>query len=81
MCSDNLSISEVSEFVVKEMRKNDIKKLYGNKIKQRKDGKQFYIYIDRKQYTSTTYNGLIEVYMITFISFVIQVWKTFIRNG
>lgn len=69
MCSDNLSISEVSEFVVKEMRKNDIKKLYGNKIKQRKDGKQFYIYIDRKQYTSTTYNGLIEVLYDNFYQF------------
>ena len=35
MCSDNLSISEVSEFVVKEMRKNDIKKLYGKSNRER----------------------------------------------
>lgn len=69
ICSDTLSVSEVSEIVVKEMRKNDIKKQYGSKIKQRKDGKQFYIYIERKQYTSTTYNGLIEVLYNNFYQF------------
>lgn len=66
---DNLSVSEVSEIVVMNMRKNDIKKKYGDSIKQRKDGKQFYIYIQRKQYTSTTYDGLINVLYEHFYGF------------
>ncbi len=41
-------------------RKNDIKKKYSSKIKVRKDGKQFYIYINRKQITAITYDGLID---------------------
>lgn len=58
---DTLSVSEVSEIVIKMKRTKDIEKQYGNRIKQRKDGKQFYIYIERKQFTSTTYNGLLNV--------------------
>ncbi|MCL2718712.1 MAG: tyrosine-type recombinase/integrase [Lachnospiraceae bacterium] len=41
--------------------KNDIKTKYLDKIKARKDGRQFYVYIDRAtQITATTYDSLID---------------------
>lgn len=60
LSDDKLSVSEVSEIVIKMKRISDIRKQYGDKIKRRKDGKQYYIYIKRKQITSTTYEGLLD---------------------
>lgn len=57
---DTLSVSEVSEFVIKMKRLKDIEKEYKDKVKQRKDGRQFYLYLNRKQLTATTYRGLME---------------------
>lgn len=67
---DNLSVSEVSDIVTRMKRKRDIKKQFGEKIKQRKDGKQFYIYIDRKQFTSTSYDGLLDVLYEEFYGYL-----------
>lgn len=61
LLDDTLTVSEVSDLITKMKRLNDIENKFKNKIKQRKDGKQFYIYINRKQYTSTSYNGLLNV--------------------
>lgn len=58
---DTLSVSEVSEKIVKMRRLKEIEKEFSTQIRERKDGKQFYIYINRKQYTSVTYNGLLEI--------------------
>lgn len=58
---DRLSLSDVSELLLKMKNKNDIKAKYLDKIKDRKDGRQFYVYIDRAtQITASTYDSLIN---------------------
>ncbi|MCL2719129.1 MAG: hypothetical protein FWE14_10165 [Lachnospiraceae bacterium] len=58
---DRLSLSDVSELLLKMKNKNDIKAKYLDKIKARKDGRQFYVYIDRAtQITAATYDSLID---------------------
>lgn len=61
LADDTLSLSEISEKVLHMKKKQEIERKYQEKIKTRKDGRQFYIYISRKQYTATTYDGLIDV--------------------
>ncbi len=56
-----LSLSEISEKLLYMKKTQEIERKYKDKIKTRKDGRQYYIYIARKQYTSTTYKGLITV--------------------
>ena len=58
---DTLSLSEISEKVLLMKRKQEIIRKYENKIKTRKDGRQFYIYINRKQYTAVTFDALINL--------------------
>lgn len=58
LSDDTLSLSEISEKVLYMKRKQEIERKYKEKIKTRKDGRQYYIYINRKQYTSTSYEGL-----------------------
>ena len=58
---DTLTLSETLEQLEIMIKKKDLKAKYKDSIKQRKDGRQFYIYIGRKQYTATTYDGLIDV--------------------
>lgn len=57
---DTLSASDISTVIIKMKRFNDLKKKYQNSIKTRKDGKLFYIYINRKQISSSTEKGLYE---------------------
>ena len=59
--NDTLSVSEISEYILYMKRKQEITRKYQDKIKTRKDGRQFYIYINRKQYTAVTYDGLIDL--------------------
>lgn len=61
LSDDTLSLSEISEKLLYMKKKQDIQRKYQDKIKTRKDGKQFYIYINRKQYTSITYDGLLDI--------------------
>lgn len=56
-----LSLSEISEKLLYMKKTQEIERKYKDKIKTTKDGKQYYIYIARKQYTSTTYKGLVAV--------------------
>ncbi len=58
---DTLSLSEISEKVLHMKRKQEILRKYQNNIKTRKDGRQFYIYINRKQYTAVTFDALINL--------------------
>lgn len=57
---DTLSASDISTVIIKMKRLNDLKKKYQNSIKTRKDGKLFYIYVNRKQISSSTEEGLYE---------------------
>ena len=61
LSDDTLSLSEISEKVLYMKKKQEIERKYKEKIKTRKDGRQYYIYINRKQYTSTSYEGLLVV--------------------
>ena len=61
LSDDTLSLSEISEKVLYMKKKQEIERKYKEKIKTRKDGRQYYIYINRKQYTSTSYEGLLSV--------------------
>ena len=61
LLDDTLTVSEISEKILNMKRKQEINRKYQDKIKTRKDGRQFYIYINRKQYTAVTYNGLIDL--------------------
>lgn len=56
--SDTLSVSEIVEKIERMRQDKFIKEKYHNKIKVRKDGRQFYIIIERKQITATTLDGL-----------------------
>lgn len=57
---DTLSSSEVSEIIDKMRRHKQIEKEYQNKIKKRKDGRQYYIIVKRKQITATTLDALYD---------------------
>ena len=59
--NDTLSLSEISEKLLYIKKTQEIERKYKDEIKTRKDGRQYYIYIARKQYTSTTYKGLLAV--------------------
>ncbi len=61
LTDDTLSLSEALEKVLYMKKRQELERKYHDKIKSRKDGRQFYIYIDRKQYTATTYNGLLDL--------------------
>ena len=58
---DKLTLSETLEQLEIMIKKKDLKAKYKDSIEQRKDGRQFYIYISRKQYTATTFDGLIDI--------------------
>lgn len=58
--NDTLTSSEVSAIITKLRNDKEIKKKYEDKIKQRKDGRQYYVLINRKQISATTLNGLYE---------------------
>jgi integrase len=58
---DTLSVSEISERLWCMRKTQIIERKYKNKIKERKDGRQFYIYMNGQQYTSSTYKGLINL--------------------
>lgn len=53
-------MSEVSEKFLEMKRKYEIEKEYHEKIKTRKDGRQYYIYLNRKQITASSYASLID---------------------
>lgn len=63
---DKLVLSELPDLLLEMKIKNGIKKKYHDKIKVKDDKrrknseKRFYIYIERKQITATTYDGLID---------------------
>lgn len=57
---DKLSPSDISNEVKHMYYIKEIKKKYKDKIKTRKDGRQYYIIINRKQITSSSLNGLYE---------------------
>ena len=61
LSDDTLSLSEISEKVLYMKKKQEIERKYKERIKTRKDGRQYYIYISRKQYTSTSYERLLSV--------------------
>lgn len=58
---DTLSLSEISEKLLELRKTQIIERKYKNRIKERKDGRQFYVYADGKQYNSSTYKGLINL--------------------
>ena len=55
---DTLSASDISNHVIYMKNLKEIKNKYQDKIKQRKDGRQYYVLINRKQISSTTLDGL-----------------------
>lgn len=55
---DTLSSSEIVEKIERMKQDKFIKTKYHDKIKTRKDGRQFYVIIDRRQITATTLDGL-----------------------
>lgn len=60
LLDDTLSSSEIVEKIERMKQDRFIKTKYHDKIKTRKDGRQFYVIINRKQITSTTLDGLYE---------------------
>ena len=58
LLDDTLSSSEIVEKIERMKQDKFIKTKYHDKIKTRKDGRQFYVIIDRRQITSTTLDGL-----------------------
>ena len=58
LLDDTLSSSEIVEKIERMKQDKFIKAKYHDKIKTRKDGRQFYVIIDRRQITSTTLDGL-----------------------
>ena len=57
---DTLSASDISAKIIKMQREKELKKKYQNLIKTRKDGKLYYVYVNRKQISSSTEKGLYE---------------------
>lgn len=55
-----LSETEISRSISMMNKKTEIKKKYIDNIKERTKPKQYYIYINRKQITAPTLNGLID---------------------
>jgi integrase len=59
--SDIINSSEVLNVIDHMKKQNELKKKYQDKIKRRADGKQYYVYIKRKQYSAKTEEQLYEV--------------------
>ena len=63
---DTLSVSEVSEEIIKMRLKSEIKKKYEHLIKCRKDDNRYYIYINRRQLSAPTkedlYHSIYELF-------------------
>ncbi len=57
---DTLSASEVAGKIEKMRQHKAIKKKYENQIKTRKDGRQYYVIINRKQITATSMDALYQ---------------------
>ncbi len=57
---DNLNESETLNIIKKMKNIQKLKDKYKDKIKKRKDGKQYYIYINRKQIFGKTEDELYE---------------------
>lgn len=57
---DNLNESETLNIIKKMKNIQKLKDKYKDKIKKRKDGKQYYIYINRKQICGKTEDELYE---------------------
>ncbi len=57
---DTLSPSDISNQIIKMRNLKEIKNKYQDKVKQRKDGRQYYVLINRKQICSTTLEGLYQ---------------------
>lgn len=58
---DIIDSSEVLDLVNRMKKLNQIKKDYKDKIKRRADGRQYYIYINRKQYSAKSEDELYEI--------------------
>lgn len=56
--SDKLPLSDISSQLEYMSKLTEVKRKYKNKIKIRKDGRQYYILINRKQISATTLEGL-----------------------
>lgn len=60
--NDDIMDSSEALDLIKHMKKlNQIKKDYKEKIKKRSDGRQYYIYINRKQFSAKTEDELYEI--------------------
>jgi integrase len=57
---DTLSPSEITDSIVKMKQQKKIMDEYRDKIKLRKDGRQYYVIINRKQVTASTLDALYE---------------------
>lgn len=57
---DKLTTSDISNQILKMRKINEIKRKYKDKVKTRKDGRQFYVLINRKQISSSSLEGLYE---------------------
>lgn len=60
MNNDTLQPSDIEALISKMKNMRKLKEKYQDKIKTRKDGRQFYVIINRKQITSSTLDGLYE---------------------
>ena len=58
--NDTLSETEISRKIVMMNKKIEIKNKYLDKIKERTKPKQFYVYINRKQISASTFDELID---------------------
>jgi len=57
---DTISISDATKIVEKMKQSKALEKKYGEQIKFRKDGRQCYVLINRKQISGSTLDGLYE---------------------
>jgi len=57
---DTISLSDTTKIVEKMKQSKALEKKYGDQIKFRKDGRQCYVLINRKQIVSSTLDGLYE---------------------
>lgn len=64
---DNIETSEVLDQVEKMKKIQKVKNKYKDKVKTRKDGRQVYVYVDRKQITAKDENELYKkLYLLEF---------------
>jgi hypothetical protein len=59
--SDIINSSEVLNVIERMKKQKELKKKYQDKIKRRADGKQYYVYIKRKQYSAKTEEQLYDI--------------------